>query len=116
MNATIFKNDEFKTVGLKVTAGDHTMFTWGCTFEGGYYTKTINADKYTDRIVELIQLKRMHRYFDGIEFTEDVFDIWRDERNQAKLKEGESKNGVFFPNNKEEEIKAQIERIIETIK
>lgn len=84
MKATIFKNDNFETVGLKVEHADVTLFSWGATCEQ-YYTKTINADPYTAEVLDLIKLERMRKYYEW-DFSKEVCETNMDARNMEKRK------------------------------
>ena len=85
MKATIYKNDNFETVGLKVEHADVTIFVWGVICEQYYYTKTINADPYTAEVLDLIKLERMRQYYEW-DFSKEVCETNMDARNMAKRK------------------------------
>ncbi|MBQ0034907.1 MAG: hypothetical protein KBS77_06405 [Bacteroidales bacterium] len=118
MNATIFKDDEFKTAGIKVVLNDVTIFQWGANWEDGYYTKTINADKYTEKIMELIELKRIYEYYSPLHgFCSDVFDLLRAEGNKEKFDESKLKDGIRFGefDQKSNQAEARMIRLINEI-
>lgn len=85
MKATIYKNDNFETVGIKVMHADVTIFVWGVICEQYYYTKTINADQYTAEVLDLIKLERMRQYYEW-DFSKEVCETNMDARNMAKRK------------------------------
>ena len=85
MKATIYKDDNFKTVGLKVEHADVTLFSWGATYEQYYYTKTINVDPYTAEVLDLIKLERMRKYYEW-DFSKEVCETNMDARNMEKRK------------------------------
>lgn len=61
MDITIIKNDDFETIGIKVTTSNpghytpETVFAWGITYEGMYYTKKIRGDYYEKEIFALVR-------------------------------------------------------------
>ena len=116
MKATIYKNDNFETVGLKVMHADVTIFVWGVICEQYYYTKTINADPYTAEVLDLIKLERMRQYYEW-DFSKEVCETNMDPRNMAKRKSRKDL-ATFIEIDKEsvKELETRIEHIIEKIK
>lgn len=116
MKATIYKNDNFETVGLKVEHADVTLFSWGATCEQYYYTKTINADPYTAEVLDLIKLERMRQYYEW-DFSKEVCETNMDARNMAKRK-SKKDLATFIEIDKEsvKELETRIEHLIEKIK
>ena len=114
MKATIFKNDEFQTVGIKVVNADVTIFAWGITSGELYYSKTIDANKYTYEIMKLVQYNTLYRYYD-FDFVREVCEINADPRNMEKRKDKKD-TGTFIENTKADWYKKQIEQIIDRIK
>ena len=86
MEATIYKNDNFETVGFKVVNANTTLFSWGATCDQYYYTKTINADPYTAEVLDLIKCERMRQYYEW-DFSKEVCRVNNDPRNMAKRKD-----------------------------
>ena len=115
MKATIYKNDEFKTVGLEVVNADVTLFAWGCTAKNFYYSKTVDADRYTAEVLELIRGEQMRRYYDH-HFVKDVLDTNMDERNMAKRKDAKD-TATFITIDKERlaDLDAHIKQLIDKI-
>ena len=61
MDITIFKNDEFETIGIKVTTSNpghftpETVFAWGITSPEYYYSKKIRGDYYEKEVFALVK-------------------------------------------------------------
>lgn len=114
MKATIFKDDQFETVGLIVKSGNAALVTWGLTCEQMYYTKTIDAEKYADKVLELIKLQTLSNYYHW-DFVREVCEIAADPRNLAKRKNKKDAS-VFIEHDKYKELDEKIERIVKAIK
>lgn len=116
MKATIYKNDEFKTVGLYVENAGVKVFSWGATCAQLYYSKTIDADCYTVEILDLVKFETLRSYFEW-DFVKEVCEINTDPRNMAKRKD-ETDNGTFIYMDKDKlnELEKAIARLIEKIK
>ena len=115
MEATIYKDDNFKTVGLKVVNADVTLYSWGATCEHFYYTKTINADPYTAEVLDLIRCERMRQYYEW-DFSKEVCETNIEERNLEKRKSKKDR-ATFITIDKErlQELEEAIARTIEKI-
>jgi hypothetical protein len=114
MKATIFKNDEFQTVGIKVVNANVTIFSWGITYGASFYSKTIEADGYTYEIMKLVQYNTLYYYYE-FDFVREVCEINTDPRNMEKRNDKKD-TGTFIDNKKADWYKQQIEQIIERIK
>lgn len=61
MHITIVKNDDFETIGIKVTTSNpgyytpETVFEWGVTYDEYYFSKKINGDKYEKEVFALVK-------------------------------------------------------------
>lgn len=96
MKATIYKNDDFETVGIRITHADVNLFKWGTTWDDGYFTKTINADKYTREIMEIFELNaKVELYRSGGTFSNQVFNLMMEDVNKERFEKAR-KVGVNF--------------------
>ena len=115
MKATIYKDDNFKTVGLKVVNADVTLYTWGATCDQFYYTKTINADPYTAEVLDLIKYERMLQYYEW-DFSKEVCETNMAERNMAKRKDKKDlATFITIDTERLQELEKAIARTIEKI-
>lgn len=58
MNATIVKNDDFKTVGFDVISNGVTLFSWGISSSSPFFfTKSVSVEKWLPQIFELVKLQ-----------------------------------------------------------
>lgn len=114
MEATIIKNDEFKTIGLVVKHAKVEIFSWGITCPDFYFSKTINADEHMADIMRLVHLQQECRYREH-EFHADWFGVATDEKNDGRIK---IEGGVHFTESDEKcaQRKKTIKHIIERIK
>ncbi|MCM1165154.1 MAG: hypothetical protein NC401_03975 [Ruminococcus sp.] len=61
MDITIIKNDDFETIGIKVTTSapgsfaPETVFAWGKTYEDMYFSKKVRGDYYEKEIFALVR-------------------------------------------------------------
>lgn len=114
MEATIYKNDNFETVGFKVVNANVTLFSWGTTAEQFYYTKTVGADKYTAEVLELIKCERMRQYYEW-DFYKEVCQVNIDPRNMAKRKDKNDTTTVIDNTERIKELVLRISNLISEI-
>ena len=107
----IVKDDDFKTVGIHMRAGNQA-FHWGCSYIDGWHYEKVVEDKYFEEFVELQLIESELRAISN--FPSRFFDIALEGLGAKAL---ENKSFKFDEEKaREERLKARRQEIIDTLK
>ncbi len=115
MKATLYKNDDFKTIGFKVENEKGTpIILWGITL-GNVWSKDVDFEQNAETIFE-IKAKMKEKAVYG-NFISEWFEI-ADENGIQEILRKAGKNGVRFSQIDEKllQLEREIERKINEIK
>lgn len=88
MKAIVVKDNEFKTIGIEVTASAKTLFSWGISPSSPFYwTKEINIKDWMTEIFEIVRLNAVINERNN--FVRNFFEVAMD---QKIVEQGEAVN------------------------